>query len=140
MTDATVPPAPGAAAKLLLIVDDEFDVTGTYSLLFEYHGYRTITAGNGREALALAEQQRPDLVLSDYMMPVMDGAQLCRAWRQNPLLAPIPFVLTSAGLVRDLDGLPYDAFFRKPAPFDQLLAEIGRLIQASGGQGTGRQP
>ena len=70
--------------KIILVVDDEFDVLSAYTMLFEYRGYRVRTAGNGAEALALAARERPDIVVSDYMMPVMDGAQLCLQWRPGP--------------------------------------------------------
>lgn len=114
--------------KLILVVDDEFDVLSAYTMLFEYRGYRVRTAGNGEEALAAAGRERPDIIVSDYMMPVMDGAQLCLLWRNDPDLRDIPFILTSAGLLRRDDVLPYDTFFRKPIPFEKLLGEIARLL------------
>lgn len=115
--------------KLILVVDDEFDVLSAYTMLFEYRGYRVRTAGNGAEALAAAARERPDIVVSDYMMPVMDGAALCLAWRADPALRDIPFLLASAGIPRRNQEVPYDVFFRKPIPFETLLAEIARLIE-----------
>lgn len=114
--------------KLILVVDDEFDVLSAYTMLFEYRGYRVRTAGNGEEALAAAALERPDIVISDYMMPIMDGAQLCLLWRSDPDLRSVPFILASAGLLRRDEVLPYDAFFRKPVQFETLLAEIARLL------------
>lgn len=114
--------------KLILVVDDEFDVLSAYTMLFEYRGYRVRTAGNGEEALAAAALERPDIVISDYMMPIMDGAQLCLLWRSDPDLRNVPFILASAGLLRRDEVLPYDAFFRKPVQFETLLAEIARLL------------
>lgn len=114
--------------KLILVVDDEFDVLSAYTMLFEYRGYRVRTAGNGEEALAAAALERPDIVISDYMMPIMDGAQLCLLWRSAPDLRNVPFILASAGLLRRDEVLPYDAFFRKPVQFETLLAEIARLL------------
>lgn len=111
-------------------MDDEFDVLSAYTMLFEYRGYRVRTAGNGEEALAVAASERPDIVVSDYMMPVMDGAQLCLLWRSDPDLRQVPFILCSAGLLRRDEVLPYDTFFRKPVPFEALVAEIVRLIAA----------
>ncbi|MYM35669.1 response regulator [Duganella sp. FT50W] len=114
--------------KLILVVDDEFDVLSAYSMLFEFRGFRVRTAANGVEALAAARRERPDIVVSDYMMPVMNGADLCVAWRDDPALRPIPFILASAGIMpRDVRP-PYDVFFRKPVPFDTLLDEINQLI------------
>lgn len=114
--------------KLILVVDDEFDVLSAYTMLFEYRGYRVRTAGNGAEALELAARERPDVVVSDYMMPIMDGAQLCLRWRADPALRDIPFILASAGIPRKDEVVPYDTFFRKPIRFEVLLDEIARLI------------
>ena len=118
--------------KIILVVDDEFDVLSAYTMLFEFRGFRVRTAANGAEALALARRERPDIVVSDYMMPVMNGADLCVAWRDDPALRGIPFILASAGILpRDLLP-PYDMFFRKPVPFDTLLAAINQLIASRG--------
>ena len=114
--------------KLILVVDDEFDVLSAYTMLFEYRGYRVRTAGNGAEALESAARDRPDVVVSDYMMPIMDGAQLCHRWRADPELRAIPFILASAGIPRKDEVVPYDTFFRKPIRFEVLLDEIARLI------------
>ncbi len=114
--------------KIILVVDDEFDVLSAYTMLFEFRGFRVRTAANGAAALAIAHRERPDIVVSDYMMPIMNGAELCVAWRDDPALRPIPFILASAGILpRDLRP-PYDMFFRKPVPFDTLLAAIHQLI------------
>lgn len=120
------PPDP----KRILIVDDEFDLISTYELLFQFHDFTVLTAANGREALELARVTPPDVVLSDYMMPVMDGIQLLLAWRADPALAHIPFILNSAGKVLTDMDLPYDAFYTKPTKFPVLLAAIKRLTSA----------
>ncbi|WP_229260095.1 response regulator [Duganella aquatilis] len=118
--------------KLILVVDDEFDVLSAYTMLFEFRGFRVRTAANGAEALAAVRRERPDIVVSDYMMPVMNGAALCGAMRADAALRDIPFILCSAGILpRDLQP-PCDSFFRKPVPFDTLLAEIKQLIGRRG--------
>jgi CheY-like chemotaxis protein len=114
--------------KLILVVDDEFDVLSAYTMLFEFRGFRVRTAGNGAEALAAARRERPDIVVSDYMMPIMNGADLCAAWRAEPALAAIPFILTSAGILPRALHVPYDLFYRKPVAFDTLLDAIQQLI------------
>ena len=118
--------------KLVLVVDDEFDVLSAYTMLFEYRGFRVRTAVNGEQALAAAARERPDIVVSDYMMPIMDGAELCQRWRADPALRDIPFILASAGILRKDVAIPFDTFFRKPIRFEQLLAEIDKLIAARG--------
>lgn len=128
MSDQPAIAEDGAVGKLILVVDDEFDVLSAFSMLFEYRGFRVLTAANGREALAVAERERPDIVISDYMMPVMDGAAFCLAWRADPRFGAIPFILTSAGLLRDDLDIPCDAFFRKPVTLELLYREITRLL------------
>ncbi|SFV15167.1 response regulator [Pseudoduganella namucuonensis] len=120
----------GREGQLVLVVDDEFDVLSIYTMLLEYHGFRVRTAGNGREALAAAALERPDIVVSDFMMPVMDGGELCLEWRATPGLRGIPFILCSAGIMRKDLEIPYDSFFKKPVFMQQLVDEIKRLLAA----------
>ena len=128
MSDHIAQPDAKPDGKLVLLVDDEFDILSTYTMLFEYSGYRVATAANGGQALAAAALEQPAIVVSDFMMPVMDGADLCRAWRADAGLRPIPFILCSAGIVRDHAEIAYDSFFRKPVPIDKLLKEVQRLL------------
>ena len=121
---------PPSKRKLILIVDDEFDFTAIYETLFQLHGYDVQIASNGREALDLARAAAPDIVLSDYMMPVMDGVQLLLAWRADPRLRHIPFILNSAGKNLQEAPLPFDAFFVKPTKFALVLATVDKLTQA----------
>jgi CheY-like chemotaxis protein len=116
--------------KLVLVVDDEFDVLSAYTMLFEFHGFRVRTAGNGAEALAAAARERPDVIVSDLMMPVMDGAELCLRCRADPALRDVPFILTSAGIPRKDLVIPCDTFFKKPIRFEALVEEIGKLTAA----------
>jgi CheY-like chemotaxis protein len=78
-----------------------------------------VEAINGREAIALVARHPPDLVISDVMMPVMDGQELCR-WVKRELVTPPPVILTSsidARMVRDAGA---DAFVRKPFDLEEL--------------------
>jgi len=120
--------------KLVLVVDDEFDVLSAYTMLFEFHGYRVRTAGNGVEALAAAARELPDVIVSDLMMPLMDGAELCLRCRADPALREVPVILTSAGIPRKDLAIPCDVFLKKPIRFEALLAEIQQLIAARGGR------
>ena len=119
-----------AQRQRILIVDDEFDFTAIYETLFQLHGYDVQIASNGREALEMARASAPDIVLSDYMMPVMDGVQLLLAWRADPQLRHIPFILNSAGKNLQDTPLPFDAFFTKPARFPLVLEAVRKLTQA----------
>ena len=89
--------------QTILVVDDEQQIQALLVALLEYAGYRIITASNGQEALATLETTRPDLILSDIMMPGMNGFEVCRRLRANILTRAIPVVmLTSSREEQDL--------------------------------------
>jgi len=116
--------------KTILVVDDELDIVDVLSDLLTAEGYRVVTATNGREGLArLADAEaRPDLVLLDRMMPVVDGAEMRRAMRADPLLAAIPVVMMSAAEGRRLSQeLGCAAFLKKPFDLGSLLDTVARL-------------
>ncbi len=128
MSGLASPPRP-ARQPLLLIVDDEVDITDTYAMLLELHGYRVSTAGQGVEALAKMQQDWPDLLISDCMMPVMNGLELCAAVRTLPGGADLPVILCSGAPERhDLSQSSHNLFLRKPVFFEHLLDEIQRLL------------
>ncbi|HTF98348.1 MAG TPA: response regulator [Cellvibrio sp.] len=114
---------------ILLVVDDEPDITTTYAMLFEYHGFHVITACDGKSALQAIEALTPHIILSDYMMPLMNGAELCRALKNDAHWNSIPFILSSAALhIKDIDT-PYDSLMQKPVVFSELLTEVYRLLK-----------
>ncbi|MBK4738387.1 response regulator [Noviherbaspirillum pedocola] len=115
--------------RRILVVDDEIDITAIYSMLFELHGFEVLTAANGRQALGLIGTEPPDIVLSDCMMPVMDGIELTRILRSDPKTAEIPIILTSA--LPDPERLgssKHDLFIQKPANFSALLKSVKRML------------
>lgn len=115
--------------KRILIVDDEIDITTIYSMLFELHGFQVLTAANGRQALDLIGTDPPDLVLSDCMMPVMDGIELTRILRSDPKTAALPIILTSAlPDPQRLGNSGHALFIQKPADFSALLKAVKRML------------
>lgn len=115
---------------LLLVVDDEVDITETYAMFFELHGFVVVTANDALQALALLEQCTPDLILSDCMMPYMDGVEMSRRVRARAATAATPIILMSgAPELHDLASPSYDVFLRKPVLFQPLLQEIKRLLR-----------
>lgn len=83
-------------APLVLIIEDTEDSRELLADLLGAQGYRTATAANGAEALTVVAATRPDLILLDLMMPVMDGATFRENQLKNPRLADIPVVVISA--------------------------------------------
>src|ERR1700681_1555625 len=82
--------------KVILIVDDEVDIISTFSILFELHGFEVLSAANGLQALEMVQKRAPDIIVSDCMMPIMDGLEFSRKVRGNPATHKIPIVLMSA--------------------------------------------
>ena len=108
----------------VLIIDDEAPIVDLLADIVEEHGHAVIRASNGVSGLALARATHPDLIISDVMMPLLDGYALLRALRSEPDLAHISVVLVSAGFPRS--GLlqtnpPADAYLHKP--FDITTVE-----------------
>ncbi len=114
----------------ILVVDDEFGIAELLDALLTDEGHRVMTAVNGRQALERMNEAKPDLVISDLMMPVMDGAALLRAIRAQPDWKDIPFVLMCAlpeAMVQDrIDG--YVGFVRKPFRMNDIAAFVSLLL------------
>lgn len=114
--------------KTILVVDDELDIVDVLSDLLTAEGYRVLTASNGREGLARIAESRPDLVLLDRMMPVVDGAEMLRLMREDASLGGIPVVMMSAAEGRRLSQeLGCAAFLKKPFDLGTLLDTVARL-------------
>lgn len=118
----------------VLVVDDEFGIGELLEALLQDDGHRVITAMNGRHALERMAGAKPDLVISDLMMPVMDGAALLAAMHGDPELAHIPFVLMCAlpepSIADRVSG--YTAFLRKPFKLAAISALTARLLDGKG--------
>lgn len=111
------------AKGYVLIVDDNPDTLQTLSWFLEDEGYRTQTASNGQEAMALLQKgERPCVVLLDLMMPVMDGWQVISAMRKSEVLSDIPIVVISA--FADRTPLQVERILSKPPNLDALLETV----------------
>jgi CheY-like chemotaxis protein len=116
--------------KTILVVDDELANAEVLSLILEEEGYRVFCASNGRQGLDRVAELRPDLVVLDFMMPVMDGAQMGRALRASPATRHIKILMNSSlseAAVRQ-HFTDYDHFLRKPYNIDAALEIIARLL------------
>ncbi|HEY5505476.1 MAG TPA: response regulator [Sedimentisphaerales bacterium] len=82
--------------RKVLVVDDEIHIVHVIAIKLRNNGYEPITAGNGQEAYDLACRENPDIIIADYMMPVMTGLELLEKLRGNETTRNIPFILLTA--------------------------------------------
>ena len=114
----------------VLLVEDEQSLAEVLAALLEMEGYDVTVAFNGQVGLDLVETTQPELIITDYMMPVMNGVEMARCVRLVPGLGTLPILMTSAvsekeiGTGRSL----LTAFMRKPVEFDLLLDEVSGLL------------
>lgn len=117
----------------ILVVDDEIKNSKLLEALLAPRGYRIVKGFNGQEAIAQAQRHRPDLILMDVNMPVMDGYEACKALKENPETSLIPIVfMTALSQVQDrVKGLEAgaDDFLTKPVNRDELMARIRSCIR-----------
>lgn len=111
--------------KLILIVEDEVGIRELIQLYLERHGYRTLAAGDGVEALKILEREQPQLILIDIEMPRMNGFELCRRVRAKHTL-PIIYLSSRKGISDKLKcfELGGDDYITKPFDFSELKARI----------------
>ena len=117
---------------LILIVEDNSDNVLYFKALLKEQ-YKVITAWNGEEGLNAAQESIPDLVITDLMMPVMDGYEFVRKMKQNRLLNHIPIIMVTAKAenedrIKSL-RLGVDAFISKPFHQDDLLVRIKNILE-----------
>jgi CheY-like chemotaxis protein len=121
--------------QTILVVDDEFGVIEVLTAALEDEGYRVVTAANGRHGLERLKESTPDVVILDFMMPILDGPTMAKAMKADPAYANIPIVMTSAvaesALRERFDA--YEAFLRKPFRADVLV----KLLQSVLSRKTG---
>jgi CheY-like chemotaxis protein len=112
--------------KTIVIVDDEFGLADVLAATLSDMGFSVFSATNGVQGLEVMAEHPPDLVLLDYMMPLLDGVGVLKAMRATPKLADVPVVMMSAmpeSLVRErCPG--YVAFLRKPFDFQAVLKVV----------------
>jgi CheY-like chemotaxis protein len=118
---------------VVLVVDDEFGIAELIDAVLTDEGYRVLTAMNGRQGLAIMAKDHPDLVFLDYMMPIMDGADVLRAMARDPSIDGVPVVLMSSmpePLVAERCS-GYAFFMRKPFKIAQVMTLAHKLINQS---------
>ena len=119
---------------LILVVDDEFSVAEVIQSALDDSGHEVVMAVNGRQGLERLSERPPDLVIVDFMMPIMDGPAMLRAMKQDPAHCNIPAVIMSSlpesAVAQAASGM-YAAFLRKPF---KLAAIVGVVNSVLGGR------
>lgn len=114
--------------KTILIIEDQPDMRDNIATILEMENYAVLTANTGTDGLALAREEKPDLILCDIMMPEMDGRAVLQGVRDDPTIAGTPFIfLTAKGEKRDQRegmNLGADDYLTKPTTATELLAAI----------------
>jgi CheY-like chemotaxis protein len=131
-----------AASPLVLVVDDYEDAREMYAEYLQYSGFRVAEARNGMEAMEKAFELRPDLILMDLSLPVMDGWEATRRLKADARTKAIPVVaLTGHALAGHSDGARKagcDAFVTKPCLPDALVMEVRRVLEESRALASGK--
>jgi PAS domain S-box-containing protein len=117
----------------VLIVDDKDENIYYLETLLTGYGFRVITARHGAEALMKARQTTPDIIISDLLMPVMDGYTLLRLWKADNKLKTIPFIVYTATYTEPDDerlalGMGADAFLLKTVEPDDFIARLWQVL------------
>jgi len=117
----------------ILIVDDNPMNVDILQTRLAVHGYETITASDGEEALAIAREKQPDLILLDIMMPKMDGMEVCRELKRDPTLPFMPIILVTAkteskDIVAGLEA-GGEEYLTKPVDQAALVARVKSMLR-----------
>jgi DNA-binding NarL/FixJ family response regulator len=119
----------------ILVVDDDLGTRLSISDYLELSGYSVITADDGQEALAIVEEYHPDLIVTDIVMPRMNGYELVRRVRQQPGFRLLPVILLTARIKTQERILGYqsgcDLYLPKPFELEELAAAIRNLLERS---------
>lgn len=121
-------------AKILL-VDDEPDLLSTVSYRLKFAHFAVVTASNGQEALEKAASERPDLILLDTNMPIMNGHEVLRQLRADPELRDIPVIMLTARAAADdistASSLGIADYVTKPFDFNELMQKIKAIVDSA---------
>jgi DNA-binding response OmpR family regulator len=116
--------------KRILVVDDEPTLVATLKYNLEREGYQVLTAADGESGLSLARSNRPDLIVLDLMLPIIDGFEVCRILRRE-MTVPILMLTAKTDEVDKVVGLELgaDDYVTKPFSMRELLARVRALLR-----------
>ncbi|MDP6686289.1 MAG: response regulator [Candidatus Omnitrophota bacterium] len=119
--------------KKILAIDDDQDMQKLYKIRFEQEGFKVVVANDGDVGVQLAEQELPDLILMDIMMPKMDGFTCLKEIRKLPKTKDIPVLMLSgkeADKVKDLFAFQkISGYIEKPFELDALVAKVKGILK-----------
>jgi two-component system alkaline phosphatase synthesis response regulator PhoP len=120
--------------RKILTVDDEKHIVRLIQVNLERHGYEVVTAYDGREALQKVDEERPDLVILDVMMPYMDGFEVLQNLKRNPGTRDIPVIMLTAK-AQDADVFKgwqsgVDCYLTKPFNPMELISFVQRIFKS----------
>ena len=119
--------------KTILVADDESHILHVVSLKLRNAGFNVVTARDGQEALELAQQSKPDLLITDYHMPQLSGLELCQRLKQDPKTSSIPAImLTARGYQlepRDTEQSGILRMLSKPFSPRHLLTTLNEVLE-----------
>ncbi|MCJ7530204.1 MAG: response regulator [Anaerolineales bacterium] len=122
-------------AEVLLVVDDDVDTLRLVGLMLQRQGYTILTANNGQQAINMAVEEQPDLILLDVMMPGMDGYEVTRHLRGDPNTADIPIIMFTAKTQLDDKVTGFEAgaddYLTKPTQPRELFAHVKAVLARS---------
>ena len=128
----------------ILIVEDKESSRYLLKTILASAGYNVIEASNGRKALIAAKKCLPDLIVSDVLMPVMDGFELCSRWMKDRMFCKIPFVFYSATYTHSRDkqlalDLGAARYLIKPMESEVILDTIKSILDQKIGRASCRE-
>jgi CheY-like chemotaxis protein len=114
-------------SSLILLVEDDHDIRVALRQSLEMANYTVLSASNGADALRIIRQQKPDLIILDMVMPLMDGEEFLRAKDSDASMSEIPVMVMSA-YEEKLKVLPQRPNLKKPLDLDQILQKVPELL------------
>lgn len=119
-------------AKTILVVEDEIDILKIIIFRLKKIGYNIITAEDGKEALDILKRSKPDLLILDLVMPLVDGYQVCKAAREDERLQGMPILLLTASatsnMIEKTKEVKANGYLIKPFETEELFDKVKELV------------
>jgi DNA-binding response OmpR family regulator len=114
----------------ILVVDDEYLIADILAFALEDEGFMVVKASNGQKGLEVLERERPALIITDFMMPVMDGLEFATAIRASSSINHLPIILMSGAQAHIGKQRPelFNAVMEKPFNIDLIIARVRSLL------------